>query len=136
MSYLTLLSGCSSYGFCHIWEVASKRILARFKLYAQSVDVSPDGRLLVAASFNGSVCIRKIRDGSWKFLWTGEGASWQTVDMLQRQSLMILCEYGMCAPVNWSESGMVNKNIYGLLHFRRMGHGWNEVLGCQFTPND
>jgi hypothetical protein len=63
--------------FCDIWEVASKRVLARFKLYAHSVDVSPDGRLFVAASF-GSVCIRKMRDGSSKFLWTGTRSSYTT----------------------------------------------------------
>jgi WD40 repeat protein len=75
--YLVVGNVIPSYGFCDIWEVARKRVLARFKLYAKSVDVSPDGRLLVAASF-GSVCIRKMRDGSSQFLWTGTGASYTT----------------------------------------------------------
>jgi WD40 repeat protein len=44
--------------------------LARFKLYAHTVDVSPDGRLLVTASSFGSVCIGKMRDGSSKTIWT------------------------------------------------------------------
>jgi glucose repression regulatory protein TUP1 len=75
--YLVVGDGKGSYEFCDIWEVASKRVLARFKLYAQSVDVSPDGHLLIAASF-GSVCIWKMRDGSSKFLWTGTDANYTT----------------------------------------------------------
>jgi WD40 repeat protein len=62
------LEGHASYGY--IWEVATKRVLARFKMCALSVDISPDGRLLVTALSNGSIVIRKMRDGSSKVLRT------------------------------------------------------------------
>jgi len=54
-----------------VWEIGRKRIRSTFRL-SQSVralDISPDGRFLVSASYNHSVCIWNIRDGSKRTLY-------------------------------------------------------------------
>ena len=72
--HLFLLLWRLSYKTSQIWEIANKRLLASFMGHTdaiRSLDVSPDGRLLVTGSNDGSVRIWKMRDGSSKVLSTG-----------------------------------------------------------------
>lgn len=57
--------------FPKIWKIVNKRVVAMFKGHKSTVaslDVSPDGRLLVTTSYDNSVRIWKMRDGSSKLL--------------------------------------------------------------------
>lgn len=70
-----------SYHVSQIWDIVNKKVLTTFKGHTGSVrslDVSPDGRLLVTGSFDRSVRIWKIHDGSSKFLST-EGECYTSV---------------------------------------------------------
>lgn len=67
------LHGYLSYNIFQVWEIASKKVLAAFKGHAgavQSLDLSPDGNILVTGSNDCSVRIWNMRDGSSKVLST------------------------------------------------------------------
>jgi WD40 repeat protein len=113
----------------------------------QSQDVSPDGRLLVAASFNGSVCIRKMRDGSSTFLWTGEGASCQTVKFSPNGRCVaasIIDDFLRIWNVRsrqlvgkWDGREEPMRSVAFSPDGEELLSGWNDdILGCQFASSN
>lgn len=70
-SLLTFLQVTFAHGAFQIWDIIRKRVVAPFKQHQHlvwSLDVSPNGRLLVTGSYDYSVRIWKMRDGSSKRL--------------------------------------------------------------------
>lgn len=57
--------------FFQVWDVLHNRIRNVFrghKARVESVDFSPDGRLVLSGSWDGAVCLWNMRDGSAKVL--------------------------------------------------------------------
>lgn len=52
------LATASNDGFVHLWDVESGEMIRRFKLWVQSVEFSPDGRLLLI--YNGTLQIWRL----------------------------------------------------------------------------